>query len=184
MFDALKDIDDMGLIRLREEHKRDPLWCDMRFGEWLELHNAFREERGHARGFKKGVKAGLARAEGSAPPVSMKTLALIWSVLVPSLAVVNTLLLLLAIRLMRQEHTWWLVLVMILLPVTVVTQSTGTYFLVARLYNWCLKRPDEGEVIVIKIPVDTVDKEDEEYSSWGTGQITDAINKGTTKNPD
>ena len=184
LHDALKDIDDLSLTRLREEHKRDPLWCDMKFGDWLEARDCFREERGHARGFRKGVKAGLARAEGSAPPVSMRTLVYVWSVLVPSLAVVNTLLLLLAIRLTNQEQTPWLIVVMVLMPATVVAQATGSGFLIARLYNWCLKRPDDGEVIVVKIPVDTADKEGDEYSSWGTEQITNAINKGTSKNPD
>lgn len=184
LHDALKDINDLSLTRLREEHKRDPLWCDMKFGDWLAAHTAFREERGHARGFRKGVKAGLARAEGSAPPVSMQTLVYIWSVLVPSLAVVNTLLLLLAIRLTQQDQTGLLTLVMVLLPATAVAQATGTGFLVARLYNWCLKRPDDGEVIVVKIPVDTADKESDEYSSWGTEQITDAINQGTSNHTD
>lgn len=169
----------MGLVRLREQHKRDPLWCDLKFGQWLEVHCSFREERGHARGFRKGVKAGLAQAEGSAPPVSIKTLVSIWGVLVPSLAVVNCLLLLLALRLVRQDYVMWLALVMVILPATVVAQATGTAFLVARLYNWLLKRPDDGQVIVIKIPAETADKDGEEYSLWGTEQINDAINDDT-----
>jgi hypothetical protein len=184
MYDALKDIDDMGLVRLREQHKRDPLWCDMKFGSWLEVHCAFREERGHARGFRKGVKAGLAQAEGSAPPVSMRTLALVWSVIVPALAVVNALLLLLAIRLIEQDLVMWFALVMVLLPFTVVSQATGTGFLFQRLYNWCLKRPDDEQVIVVKVPMESADKEDDEYSLWGTEQINDAINEGTSSDSD
>lgn len=184
LYDALKDIDDMGLVRLREQHKRDPLWCDMRFGEWLEVHCAFREERGHARGFRKGVKAGLAQAEGSAPPVSMRTLALVWSVLVPALAVVNTLLLLLALRLVQQEAVTWLALVMVILPATVIAQATGVGFLWSRAYNRLLQRPDDGEVIVIKIPAESVDNDNDEYSLWGTGEIKDAINKGTDSDGD
>lgn len=179
LYNALKDIDDMGLMRLREQHKRDPLWCDMKFGEWLEVHCAFREERGHARGFRKGVKAGLARAEGSAPPVSMRTLALVWSVLVPALSVVNTLLLLLALRLVQQDYLMWLAFVMVILPATVIAQAIGSHFLVARAYNWLLKRPDDGQVIVIKIPAEPADKDGEEYSLWGTEQINDAISQSS-----
>ncbi len=181
---ALRDIDDMGLRRLREQHKRDPLWCDMKFGDWLEVHCCFREERGHARGFRKGVKVGLAQSEGAAPPISMRTLALVWGVLVPALAAVNTLLLLLALRLIEQGYTAWLFLVVTILPFTVVAQATGTGFLVARLYNHLLGRPDDGDVIVIKIPLDSADKEDDEYSDWGTEQIKDALSKGADSNGD
>ena len=178
LYKALKDINDMGLVRLRERHKRDPLWCDMKFGSWLEVECSFREQRGHARGFRQGVKAGLARAEGAAPPISVRTLALVWSGLVPALAAVNTLLLLLSVRLVEQENMMWLIVVMVILPATVVAQATGAGFLWARLYNYLLKRPDDGHVIVIKIPEDSVDKDSGEHSLWDEEQTKNAISNG------
>lgn len=180
LHEALKDIDDMGLTRLREEHKRDPLWCDMRFGDWLELRLAFVEERGHARGFRKGVRTGLAQTEGSAPPVSLKTLALIWSVLVPALGVVNAFLILLAVELVGKNLQWAFVLTLLILPATVVAQATGTGFLLNRLLNWLLNKKDDGEVIVVKVPVEDADMDLDDSSSWGQERIRDAINEGTS----
>lgn len=176
MFEALRDIDDMALVRLHEEHKRDPLWCDMRFGDWLELRLAFFEERGYARGYRRGVRTGLAQAEGSAPPVSVKTLALIWSVLVPALAVVNAFLILLAVELVGKNYQWAFVLTLLILPATVVSQATGTTFLCHRLYNWLLKKKDDHDLIVVKVPLE--DADNDEGSDWGSEQITNAISKG------
>lgn len=184
MREALSEISDLTLVRLREEHKRDPLWHAFRFGDWVQLQLSFREERGHARGFRKGVKMGLVQAEGtSAPPISVKTLTWAWGAFTPLLALANAALLPLVVQFGGGREWLKLAFVSLLFPATVYLQAVGTGFLVRRLLNKALNKPDDGDVIVVKIPVNKYDVNDEELddgSRWGQEQISDAISNGAS----
>lgn len=174
--EALSGISDLSLVRLQEEHRRDPLWHHYQFGDWVQLQLSFREERGHARGFRKGVKMGLVQAENtSAPPVSLRTLTWAWGVFVPLLALTNAALIPLLVQFGDGREWLKLALVSVIFPATVYLQAVGTGFLARRVLNKALNKPDDGDVIVVKIPIDSADNED---SKWGQEQITDAIHNG------
>lgn len=171
--DKLEELNDPCLQKLKYEHRIDPLWSELKFGDWLELRLAFVEERGYVRGFRQGVKAAQAQLGGVAPALTSRQRLILWLSVWPISSVALTLLVNIVVKAVQQESLFGVALVCTISPVFVALQVAASWNLVRMAINKALGKDDDNDrVILVKSP-DDLGKE--VTSEKGVKDISSAI---------
>lgn len=171
----LEELNDPCLQKLKYEHRIDPLWSDLNFGDWLELRLAFVEERGYVRGFRQGVKAAQAQLSGVAPALTERQRLYLWLCVLPIASGILTLLVIMGVRYVQQESILGVALVCTIAPAVLALHAIASWSLVRMAINKALgKDDDEDRVILVKPPVDP-DKD--ATSDKGVEAISGAISR-------
>lgn len=170
--DRLEELNDPCLQKLKYEHRIDPLWSELKFGDWLELRLAFVEERGYVRGFRQGVKAAQAQLGGVAPALTSRQRLYLWLSVWPISSVALTLLVHIGIRAVQQESIFGVALVCTITPVFLALQVAASWNLVRMCVNKALGKDDDDRLILVK-PPDDLGKE--VTSDKGVKDISSAI---------
>ncbi len=171
--DKLEELNDPCLQKLKYEHRIDPLWSDLKFGDWLELRLAFVEERGYVRGFRQGIKAAQAQLSGVAPALTERQRLYLWLAVLPIASMVLTLLVITGVRAIQQENHWVVALVCTLTPAFLALHAIASWSLVHMAIKKALGQDDDSDrVILVKPPVDP---ENVEPSDKGVKDISSAI---------
>lgn len=172
--EKLTALNDPCLLKLEYEHRIDPLWSDLKFGDWLELRLAFVEERGYVRGFRQGIKAAQAQLSGVAPAITEKQRLYLYLCVVPVASAILTVLVLMGVRAVQQDSILGVAAVCIVSPAVLALHAIASWGLVRMAINNALGIETEDRVILAKPPVDP---DGDVASDKGVEQITNVITR-------
>ncbi len=171
----LEELNDPCLQKLKYEHRIDPLWSDLKLGDWLELRLAFVEERGYVRGFRQGVRSAQAQLSGVAPAITEKQRLYLWLCVLPIASAILTMLVFMGVRYVKDESILGVALVCTLAPAVLALHALASWGLVRMALNKALGKDDAADrVILVKPPVDP---NEDHVSDKGVDAIAGAIAK-------